>query len=406
MSGDKLRPFEHSEMSNPLHRHQIVTDCRLPILLLGGIAILASCQRTAGATPPSSAPADTLDFTGRLAPISPDNIFRDPGHYVWCGSIIRGEDDKYYMFYSRWRIGSEGRAPGDVSTHKNMSGWIKYCEIAVAVSPGPTGPFRPLGVVFKGSGDPKRWDYLNAHNPHVKRFGGKVYLYYIAISNVPSGAPWMQLANNQRIGVAVADSVSELAAGRFKRCDQPLVSTDGVNTFCRVVNPSVTRGRDGRYLMMFKSRDAKDQHMTLWIAESEKPDGPFQLSGPALTDARYEAEDPYFWYDQSRDRYYAIVKDYAGASRSLSPQYGALALITSKKGWGDWQPAVHPLVSLRKFLGADGREHSLNRLERPQLVFDNSDRPVALACAAAEEDPQSGVPTFNLIFPITHLPQK
>jgi hypothetical protein len=342
-----------------------------------------------------------MAFAGRLGAVSQTNIFRDEGYYVWCGSAIRGEDGKFYLFYSRWKAGRVGRAPGDEVTFKDMSGWIKYCEIAAAVAESPTGPFKPLGVVLRGSGDPRRWDYLNAHNPHVRRFGDKVYLYYISISHVPGDAPWMQLADNQRIGVVVAASVGDLIAGRYHRSDRPLVAPDGMKTFCRAVNPSVTRGRDGRYLMMFKTVSAATGgHMTLWVAAAENPDGPFQLAGPALTDAGYEAEDPFFWFDQTRNRYYAIVKDYAGKSRALSPQFGALALITSVNGWGDWKPAANPLVSLREYVDADGRRHTLDRLERPQLLFGQAEQPLALFCAAASADPTKGTPTFNLIFPI------
>lgn len=44
---------------------------------------------------PAGRATDTLDFTGRLSTISPANIFRDPGYYVWCGSSIRGEAGRY-----------------------------------------------------------------------------------------------------------------------------------------------------------------------------------------------------------------------------------------------------------------------------------------------------------------------
>lgn len=76
--------------------------------------------------------ADTLDFTGRLGAIAPENMFYDPGHLVWCGSGIRGEGGKYCLFYARWQTGSEGRAPGDKELFKGMKGWLKYSEIAAA----------------------------------------------------------------------------------------------------------------------------------------------------------------------------------------------------------------------------------------------------------------------------------
>lgn len=344
---------------------------------------------------------DTLDFTGRLGRIAAENQFREAGQYVWCGSGIRGEDGNYYLFYSRWPTGIEGRVPGDEKLFKDMMGWMKYSEIAAAVSDSPTGPFKHVATVIKGSGDPARWDCFNAHNAHIQRFEGKVYLYYIANNLVPEKSVWMRHADGQRIGVAVADSVADLIAGKFNRLDQPLMAPDGKNTFCRAVNPSVTRGRDGRYLMMFKSRSAATGgFMTHWIASSDKPDGPFTLAGPALTDKRYDAEDPYFWYDKERDRYYAIVKDFSRGERALSPQFGALALVTSENGWGDWKPAAHSLVSLREFVDADGRKHPLANLERPQLLFGDDHKPICLYAAAGELDPFKGNPSFNLAIPL------
>jgi hypothetical protein len=314
--------------------------------------------------------SDTLDFTGRLSAIGAGNRLSEPGYYIWCGSGIRGEDGRYYLFYSRWPAGFAGRAPGDEELFKGMGGWLKYSEIAVAASNSPTGPFKPITTVLTGTGDPNRWDQFNAHNPHVKQFGDKIYLYYIATHPLPGGSGQgseqprkvgrTPYSDGQTIGVAVADSVRDLIAGRFRRSASPLMAPDGVNTFCRAVNPSVTQGRDGRFLMMFKSRSAPTGgHMTHWIAASDKPDGPFILAGPALTEARYDAEDPYFWYDRERDRYYAIVKDFSRESRELSPEWGALALVTSEKGFGDWQIAKHPLVSLREYTDSDGRRHRL-----------------------------------------------
>ena len=349
----------------------------------------------------SAIAGDTLDFTGRLGPIAPENIFRDEGYFVWCGSGIKGEDGKFYLFYARWKTGSEGREPGDEQLFKDMKGWLKYSEIAVAVSESATGPFKPLSLVLRGSGDTNRWDCFTAHNAHVKRFDGKVYLYYTSTHPVADNDRWMQYANGQRVGVAVADSVRDLAAGKYRRCAEPLMSPDGTNTFCRAVNPSVTQSRDGRYLMMFKSRSAPaGGFMTQWIAQSDTPDGQFRLVGPALRDARFDSEDAFFWFDRDRDRYYAIVKDFSRKERGLSPQFGALALITSEAGWGDWKPAVHNLVSLREYTDTQGQRHTLANLERPQLLFSDDGDPVCLYAAAGEQDPFKGTPSFNLAIPI------
>jgi hypothetical protein len=183
------------------------------------------------------------------------------------------------------------------------------------------------------------------------------------------------------------------------------MAPDNQVTFCRAVNPGVTQARDGSYLMMFKARSAPTGgFMVHYIARAEKPDGPFTLIGPALTEAKFDAEDPYFWYDRTRDRYYAIVKDFSRTERGLSPQRGALALITSEKGWGDWRPAAHNVVSLREFTDTTGAKHTLANLERPQLLFDAAGHPIALFAAAGEQDPFKGTPSFNLHFAIQPAP--
>ncbi len=344
---------------------------------------------------------DTLDLQARLGTVTPDQQLREDGWYVWGGSPIRGEDGRHYLFYARWPAGMKGRPEGESTLFKDMRGWLKYSEIAAAVSDSPAGPYRPLGTVLKGSGEPERWDHLNAHNPHVRRFDGKVYLYHVATRPVEHPDEWMSLADGQRTGVVVADSVADLVAGRFTRLDAPLIAPDGKHTFCRAVNPSVTLGRDGKYLLMFKARSAPTGgHMIHWVAVADGPAGPFTLAGPALTDARYSAEDPYFWYDARRDRYYAIVKDFARKTRELTPQFGALALVTSEKGWADWKPAGHRLVSLREFRKPDGTFQKLANLERPQLLFDASGEPGVLFAAAAVRDPFQGHLSFNIHIPL------
>ena len=50
------------------------------------------------------------------APVS--GGFKMDGYWVWCGSVIHGEDNKYHMFASRWEK--------DVPMHP---GWLIKSEI-------------------------------------------------------------------------------------------------------------------------------------------------------------------------------------------------------------------------------------------------------------------------------------
>ncbi len=81
----------------------------------------------------------------------------------------------------------------------------------------------------------------------------------------------------QRIGVATADH----PAGPWKRYDKPLldVSTDGFDSgMC--VNPTVARGGDGRFLLIYKAREKKraggKSGIYLYTAFSDSPTGPFE----------------------------------------------------------------------------------------------------------------------------------
>jgi hypothetical protein len=46
--------------------------------------------------------AQVNEFKERLLPAPLDGGFKMDGYWVWCGSVIKGEDGKYHMFASRW----------------------------------------------------------------------------------------------------------------------------------------------------------------------------------------------------------------------------------------------------------------------------------------------------------------
>ncbi len=39
----------------------------------------------------------------RILPAPRQGGFRMDDHFVWCGSVVPGEDGRFYMFASRWR---------------------------------------------------------------------------------------------------------------------------------------------------------------------------------------------------------------------------------------------------------------------------------------------------------------
>lgn len=384
-------------------------------LAVAGAATGAAFSGAPASARPGAHADGELDFANALKRVDAgQGIFELDGWYIWGGTPIRARRDRgrgrsngYYLFYSRWPHGSVGRDPGpEESIFYDFHGWLKYSEVAVAWSASPRGPYRHLRTVLSSTRDEARWDRFNAHNPHVREFGGRYYLYFIANNPLNTPEPWlsqqpdrwMRYHAGQRIGVMVADSVDDLVEGRGVRSDQPIIAPDYVETFQMVVNPSVTEMPGGGFLMTYKTWDSRMKYVNV-VATADSPEGPFTYRGVALQGS-LRAEDPYVWYDADRERYFAIVKDwYQGSDRTdaLTPQFGALGLVESRDGF-HWGPAAHSVVSLRQLELADGSTVALERLERPQLLFDRRGVPTTLHAAMSVRAPDDG--TQNVAIPL------
>jgi beta-xylosidase len=188
---------------------------------------------------------DNLDLYSMVQPVPQTNKFIDPGYYVWCGSVTKGDDGKFYMLYSRWPLAD------------GFESWPVTSEIAVAVSDNPGGPFKHLKVALPARGT-KFWDGSATHNPAVVKHDGKYYLYYMGTScNAPIKKHeaytdnWWRYRNTQRIGVAVADKPD----GEWKRLDQPVLSVSADSTAydaLMVSNPAATFDDKGRVILLYK----------------------------------------------------------------------------------------------------------------------------------------------------------
>src|ERR1700754_891363 len=111
----------------------------------------------------ASSRMDELDLAAVMQPVPSTAVFRDPGYFVWCGTMVRGEDGKYHLYYSRWKVST------------GFESWVTASEVAHAVGASPAGPF-----VFHDVALPPRdrhlWDGMVTHNPTVQKFGKKYYL--------------------------------------------------------------------------------------------------------------------------------------------------------------------------------------------------------------------------------------
>lgn len=307
-----------------------------------------------------------------LQPVDKQSVLESQDYYTWGGSPIKGEEGKYHLYYSRWK------------KEHGFLAWVTHSEIAHAVADAAAGPYAFHDLVLPARGR-QYWDGLTTHNPTIHCFDGKYYLYYMGTTG---GGEYrtdclnVTHRNNQRIGVAVADS----PYGPWKRFDKPLidVSPDSLaHDALMVSNPSILQKPDGTYLMVYKAVGKKKPG--IWggpvvhlCATSQSPAGPFKKHPEPIftsSDSHFPAEDPYIWCQDGA--YYAIVKDMHG---SFTKAGRSLALFYSLDGL-DWKPVKHPLVSVPEIRWKDGSLMKLAYLERPQLLMENGE-PVMLFLAA------------------------
>lgn len=294
---------------------------------------------------------------------------------VWCGSCVKGDNGKYYLFYSRWPKSSK---------HES---WVTKSEVAVAVADSCTGPFHHVKVVLPMR-DKRYWDADVTHNPTVQKFGKKYYLYYMG--NYGNGE-WWNHRNHQRIGVAVASN----PLGPWKRCDKPLIDTS-FHSFDHLMasNPAITKRLDGKYLMIYKGVGEGTMpfggKVLHGAAIADRPEGPFKKMNQKIfvkDTVQFAAEDPYIW--QQGNKYWAVVKDNKGYFTNAGV---SLALFESKDGI-DWKPAKNVLVTKTEIPWTTGLKQ-VKKLERPQLYIENG-VPKVLFCAIYD-----GADNYNVAIPL------
>lgn len=321
----------------------------------------------------------------KLKPVQKYSVLKNDGYNVWGASMVRTDDGTCHLFYTRWPLAT------------GFQGWLKYSDICYATASKPEGPYTFQRVVLTGYGK-GNWNEEAAHNPHIKKFGDKYYLYFISHRKEDLGLnDWMNHIFTQRIGVAVADHPT----GPWTVLPEPLIDyQEGKPAHGYMVNPSVCQRPDGTFLMMFKARRPNSERSGKFdpihcLATAPTPVGPFTIADQTLlTEAT--AEDPYVWYQN--EKYYALVKDmyakYTGAK--------SLALFESEDGL-NWGPSENIMVSKTEIAWEDGSKTSLINLERPQIWFNEKGKPAVLFCAARESANDS-IATYNVHIPLVTTP--
>lgn len=302
---------------------------------------------------------DDLDLSKMIQPADSSFFVKDVEYYNWCNSVIKGEDGLYHLFFSRW--------PKKIGFYS----WLTHSEIAHATAINPYGPYKNAKTILKSRSN--NWDKITMHNVQVNKFGDKYYMYYISTNSDTvklndddlqeigstgySHRYWSLLRSNQRTGVAVATDLN----GCWKRMDSCLIQPSKP-IYTVAVNPSVCKGKDGRYYMIIKGDNStsSNRHLIQAVGISDNPLGPFILEKePAFSDI--PTEDVCIWFDKERNRFYAIFHAHGG---------DFIGLITSENGI-NWKKANNYIVCKKEVPLNDGTVLKVDRMERPYIYLED-----------------------------------
>ena len=298
-------------------------------------------------------------------------------HWIWCGSVAKGEDGRYHMFASRW--------PKDVPFVPN---WATNSEVVRASSDTPEGPYRFEEVVLPRR--PGYWDGTMTHNPTIHHHDGTWILFYIGVhleidgSDAPPqrGLTQKECAQaflKKRTGIATAPSIT----GPWTRRDAPIMDPRPDAWDADIIsNPAPAIRPDGSVVMLYKS--TRERHtaqpkppLMLGVAGADHWSGPYRRLSekPFLLNGKLpDIEDPYLWWQD--DHFEAVFKDMTG--EICGSMYGGV------HAWSEdgvqWQTAPEPLAYTRGVRWDDGSVTQQGMFERPELLIQDG-RPTHLFAA-------------------------
>ena len=322
---------------------------------------------------PDESVKEEVEISDRIQSVDDENIFRDPVYHNWCSSIIKGEDGKYHLIYSRWK------------RKYTFYAWLTHSTIAHAVSDTPYGPFKYVNTLLDfEQKNHQAGDLIMAHNPKIRFFNGKYYLYFISthidkdISNKEliktadtgySHANWGPLRKNQRVYIASAASIN----GPFEVNKEPLIEPTGPITTL-TTNPAITQGHDGKYYLIIKGDkpgSTKFERNQV-VAISDYPDKGFVIQDkPVIQD--WDTEDMSVWYNQHTHMYYSFFHAHT-----------YIGMMASKNG-RDWRKACDFKLMEKRIQKKDGTLILPDRMERP-FVFVENEEPQCLSVAVKKGD--------------------
>lgn len=320
-----------------------------------------------------SVSAQELGITGEDKPFSDSFLqtplnggFQMPGFSVWCGSVIRGEDGRYYMFASRWPSG-------------RGYNWTLDSEIVLASSDTPIGPYQFEDVVLPKRGT-RYWDGMMTHNPTIHKYKDTYLLFYTGTTYTDRN-PNIAWAN-KRIGLATSKSVK----GPWTRLDEPILEPRPGRWDNQITsNPAPCVLPDGKVILVYKSTRTGhwknghfDPDLRLGVAIADNYMGPYKymseeailpFSGTEKSDIVNfnSAEDPFIWYD--KEGFHLLCKVFTAGEQLIGEKYGGIHAV-SKDGI-NWRLAANPKGYSRTITWDDGTIETLGARERVQLLIED-----------------------------------
>ncbi|MCT4542807.1 MAG: glycoside hydrolase family protein [Vallitalea sp.] len=335
-------------------------------------------------------------------PIPLKGGFSMDGYWVWCGSVILGEDGNYHMFASRWKK--------DLPMHP---GWGLASEIVRAVSKTPEGPYVFQEVVLTSRGA-QYWDGRSVHNPHITKYKDEYILFYMGTTypfdDVYPGEHidvhnyrFISARSNKRIGIATSKSVF----GPWERLDAPILNTrpDKFDNHL-ISNPAPCINEDGSCLLVYKARNYKNPPynngelhglMALGVAYAPHYKGPYKplTDKPLFDEKEHNVEDPFIWRNDKG--YSMIAKDMHG---NICGEKGAGVFASSVDGV-NWSLKVGHKAFSRNLKWEDGKNRLMGNMDRPFLLF-NGDEATHLFVATSDgtDSFMNAKNTYNLAIPL------
>lgn len=257
-------------------------------------------------------------------PRDPRNGLEDVAMKEWCywdGQIIRGPDDKFHLFASRW------------DQSKGHGGWWGSSAVH-AVSDDVIGPYRDTGLCWPDN------QHGKGHN--------------VTALVLPDGRYAVVVSETRPGDVFVSRSLD----GPWERLGSIQVATNEFSRLGQMSNVSVLLRPDGDFMIVARSG-------AVWISKQGIL-GPYTVQGPSVYPQvtglpLRDLEDPVVWF--SGGLYHIVVNGWSNRKAYH---------ITSRDGIGHWTFRGLAYDPTRPFLRhADGTVNHWEKVERPGVLLEN-----------------------------------